>query len=374
MRGAEGPRWRAPRDDRATRAPRGARRPPAPAVTATFRRRRLLALLLVVSVAAVGAVGTGLLSTKRVGTGSAKAVTGDSAPTPKGSSAGAPGVPAGSASKSPTGSRLSTSVAGGVPLDPERFARGACVGFAPAAPPNHHTVFIDAGHGGIDPGGKGVTETGRVIYEAGENLPIELEAMNLLRSAGFRVVVSRTVNTEVVRLTAQDRTSGALSVTGARADIAARDDCANLARATVLVGIYLDAGTSPQNAGSITAYDPSRRFAGESRHLATLLQHDVLARMNAHGWQIPDDGVQPDTTLGGLPLTTSAAAYPHLLLLGPADPGWFETPSEMPGALIEPLFISDPFEGSIAHSRAGHRAIAEGMAQAIEQYFVTSAR
>jgi len=40
----------------------------------------------------------------------------------------------------------------------------------------------------------------------------------------------------------------------------------------------------------------------------------------------------------------------------------------MPGALIEPLFITDPYEGTIAASNAGHQAIATGMAQAVEQY------
>jgi N-acetylmuramoyl-L-alanine amidase len=287
---------------------------------------------------------------------------------------GAPAAPRGVASVSSGREHLSTSTTGGRALDPRRFARGACVEFAPRGRANHHTVFIDAGHGGIDPGGKGVTKSGRVIYEAGENLTIELETMNLLRSVGFRVVVSRTANTNVARLTPSDLTNGALSVTGAKADVAARDACANLARATILVGIYFDAGTSPKDAGSITAYDASRPFAAKSRHLATLLQDDVLARMNAHGWGIPNDGVQPDTTLGGVPLTTTAASYRHLLLLGPADPGWFTTPSNMPGALIEPLFISDPFEGSIANSPVGHEAIAEGMADAIEQYFKASTR
>lgn len=267
---------------------------------------------------------------------------------------------------------LSTSTAGGVPLAPSRFARGACVAFSPEGRNRGRTVFIDAGHGGIDPGGRGQTRTGQTIYEDGENLTIELEAMNLLRADGYRVVVSRTANTTVVRPTSADLTSGALSVAGARADIAARDACADLAKATILVGIYFDAGTSPEDAGSITAYDPARPFAARSKALATFLQRDVLARMNAHGWQIPDDGVQPDTTLGGVPLTTTAAAYRHLLLLGPARPGWFTTPSQMPGALIEPLFLTDPFEGSIANSAVGHQAIAEGMVQGIEQYLTSS--
>jgi N-acetylmuramoyl-L-alanine amidase len=41
----------------------------------------------------------------------------------------------------------------------------------------------------------------------------------------------------------------------------------------------------------------------------------------------------------------------------------------MPGALIEPLFITDPFEGSIAASADGQRVIAGALARAIEQYF-----
>jgi N-acetylmuramoyl-L-alanine amidase len=52
--------------------------------------------------------------------------------------------------------------------------------------------------------------------------------------------------------------------------------------------------------------------------------------------------------------------------------GYFSTPSQMPGALIEPLFITDPFEGSIAVSARGQQVIAGALAQAIGQYFRTS--
>jgi hypothetical protein len=89
--------------------------------------------------------------------------------------------------------------------------------------------------------------------------------------------------------------------------------------------------------------------------------------MNAQGWAIPDEGVQQDTGLGS---ATDAAAqnYGHLLLLGPAEAGYFSTPSQMPGALIEPLFLTDPFEGSIAASAPGQQVIAGAIAQAIGQY------
>jgi N-acetylmuramoyl-L-alanine amidase len=257
---------------------------------------------------------------------------------------------------------------GGTELDPSMFGPGSCVAFSPTSGDRHQTVFLDAGHGGIDPGASGLTESGATIHEADETLPVELEAANLLRTQGYRVVVSRTRASTVLRPTSGDVATGIFTLQGEHDDVAARDVCANLAKATILLGIYFDAGTSSTDAGSVTGYDTVRPFSSDNQRLATLLQADVLAHLNARGWTIPNDGVVSDTTLGGPAQTTTAANYDHLLLLGPADPAWFTTPSQMPGALIEPLFITDPFEGTIASSPGGQQAIAEGMAQAAEQY------
>jgi N-acetylmuramoyl-L-alanine amidase len=43
----------------------------------------------------------------------------------------------------------------------------------------------------------------------------------------------------------------------------------------------------------------------------------------------------------------------------------------MPGALVEPLYVTDPFEGSIAASHYGQRVIAGALAKAVEQYFAS---
>jgi hypothetical protein len=97
--------------------------------------------------------------------------------------------------------------------------------------------------------------------------------------------------------------------------------------------------------------------------------------MNAQRWSIPNGGVLPDTGLGSLSgdpalggLAGEAPSYDHLMLIGPAMTGYFATPSEMPGAVVEPLYITDPFEGSIADSIAGQKAIAQGIATAVEQF------
>jgi N-acetylmuramoyl-L-alanine amidase len=261
-------------------------------------------------------------------------------------------------------------------IDPGYFAPGACELYGPTSGNRHAVVFLDAGHGGIDPGGTGTTESGQAISESTLTLPVELDTMVLLRADGFSVAVSRTADTTVLALQADDVSSGALTLLGSHDDVVARDVCANDAKASVLVGIYFDAGASPDDAGSLTAYDQDRSFAAESVRLAQLVQADVVASMNAQGWGIPNDGAVPDTNLGSVAPTGSATglaaealAYDHLLLLGPAQPGYLETPSDMPGALIEPLYLTDPFEGSIADSVSGQQAIAQGLAKAIEQYF-----
>jgi N-acetylmuramoyl-L-alanine amidase len=198
------------------------------------------------------------------------------------------------------------------------------------------------------------------------NLAVELDATAVLRAQGYTVVDSRTRNTTVRKLGPGDTDGSMLTVQGSHGDVAARDVCANMAKASVLIGIYMDSG-APGNAGCLTGYDPDRPFAGANQRLAGLLQDDVLGAMNAQGWGIPDDRVQSDTGLGS---ATDAAAesYGHLMLLGPAETGYFETPSQMPGALIEPLFLTDPFEGSIAASAHGQQVIAHALAKAIGQY------
>jgi len=252
-------------------------------------------------------------------------------------------------------------------IDPALFSPGSCVAFAPTHGDRHATVSLDAGHGGIDPGAVGTTTHGTAVDEADVNLSVELDAMALLRARGYRVVVSRTRDNTVLRLSHADVTGRLLTALGARREVAARDVCANLARASILIGIYMNAGPAAA-AGCLTAYDPARRFSAANLRLATLVQRDALRAMNARGFAVPDGGVRPDTGLGSA-VSSADLAYGHLILIGPAKAGYFATPSRMPGALIEPLFLTDPFEASIAASSVGQRVIARGLAAAADQYF-----
>jgi N-acetylmuramoyl-L-alanine amidase len=263
--------------------------------------------------------------------------------------------------------RTGTGLAG-TPLDSSLFAPGSCMSFAPTHGNRDKTVFLDAGHGGVDPGAVGHTTSGKTVYEENFTLPVELDTMALLRADGYRVVVSRTTGGPVAIPKPGAISGGIYTVQGAHDEVAARDICANLAKADVLIGIYFDAGASTLDAGSITSYDTVRPFSAQNHRLANLLQHTVLDAMNARGWGIPNGGVNSDIYEGGPALSSGAASYDHLMLLGPAKAGFFSTPSEMPGAVIEPLFATDPFEATIADSSTGQHVIAGGIAKTVDEF------
>jgi len=91
-----------------------------------------------------------------------------------------------------------------------------------------------------------------------------------------------------------DLSGGELSLQGAHDDVAARDVCANLSGASALIGIYFDSGASPSDGGA----SPLRR--GPPVQRGQPAPGDARAEGHAgrhgrRGWQIPDDGVQPDS-------------------------------------------------------------------------------
>ena len=240
--------------------------------------------------------------------------------------------------------------------------------FGPTAGNRHLRVFIDAGHGGPDPGGVGRTSAGQIVGEAPLNVLVATDAATLLRRRGFSVVLSRTGADAVARPTSGDVVGGAFTPSGSHRDLVARDLCADLAHADAVIGMDFDAAASPTAAGSVTLYDAVRPYAGASLRLAALVQREVLASLRAKGVVVPDLGVHTDVGFGSA-LTQADREYGHLVLLGPAKRGYLDTPTMAPAALIEPLFLTDPPEASVADSRAGQEAIGRGLADAVTRFF-----
>jgi N-acetylmuramoyl-L-alanine amidase len=236
---------------------------------------------------------------------------------------------------------------------------GACMSFGRAG----KTVFVDPGHGGLDPGVVG-SVGGRQVLEKDVALGVGTRLASLLRADGYRVVMSRTADSSVTKLSASDSVTGAMTASAVHRDLVTRTECANAAAASVLLSIHFNAFDDPGVGGTETFYDAVRPFASENIRLATDLQAALVTGLGA-----PDRGVWSDSELAAPTLTASGSLYGHLIELGPAAAGWVDSPSQMPGALVEPLFLSNAAEARLASDPSGQQRMAVALRTGLQKYF-----
>lgn len=241
---------------------------------------------------------------------------------------------------------------------------GTCLSFAPAGKDRRQTVFIDAGHGGLDPGVVGRTSAGSTISEKTATLEVALALAARLRTAGYRVVLSRTADTTLIGAGADGTGNGVLTREALRQDLIARVDCANAAGADVLLAIHFNAYDGLSAGGTETYYDSARAFNQQNARLAKAVQAQLVA-----GLGLPDRGALSEASLNVPTVDAAAESYGHLVELGPAQQGWLERPSRMPGALTEPLFLTNPQQADLAASPWGQRRIAAALKAALDAYF-----
>jgi N-acetylmuramoyl-L-alanine amidase len=230
------------------------------------------------------------------------------------------------------------------------------------------TVFLDPGHGGVDTGTIGTTASGDSIYEKNIALAIVNRVADHLRHDSVQVVLSRT-DDALVGSQPSDYTSDGMLLTpnGVLADLQRRIDRANQSKADVLLSIHLNAFSDPSIGGTQTFYDGARPFADQNRQLASLVQSSVIAAFTAQGITVPDRGATDDQDLQAESLGALSGSYNHIVLLGPAVPGRLRA-SQMPGALCEVLFLSNPPEADAASQPAMQDAVAVALTTAIEQF------
>src|SRR5881296_2505812 len=118
------------------------------------------------------------------------------------------------------------------PIVVDGVATGACMSFPPTGQSSGKTVFIDPGHGGLDPGVVGVAG-GRQVLEKDVTLAVATRLASLLGADGYRVVLSRTGDSSVAKLSTADSVAGAMTGSAVHRDLVARTLCANVASASV---------------------------------------------------------------------------------------------------------------------------------------------
>jgi N-acetylmuramoyl-L-alanine amidase len=239
---------------------------------------------------------------------------------------------------------------------------GACMSFASTSGQASKTVFIDPGHGGLDPGVVGQVG-GHDVREKDVALAVGTRLAALLQGDGYRVVLSRTKDSSVMKLSPSDSETGAMKTSAVERDLVTRSLCANAAKASVLLSIHFDAFDDPSVGGTETFYDGARSFAAESKRLASDVQQALVSALGTS-----DRGVWTDDQITAPALSDTGSRYGHLIELGPPQPGYVDTPSLMPGALVEPLFLTNESEARLANGASGQQRIAVALKYGLEKY------
>jgi N-acetylmuramoyl-L-alanine amidase len=229
-------------------------------------------------------------------------------------------------------------------------------------------VYLDPGHGGVDPGTSGTDVHGTEIHEKTITLEIARLTATRLQNDGIGVALSRS-DDSTPDAVATDFTAdgGGFTPDGVLHDLQHRVDRANASGAQVLLSIHFNAFTDPSIGGAETFYDSSRPFADQNERFARLVQEAVVSGLLSRGVSVVDRGVADDDSLSGEDLGTLGGAYRQLVLLGPPIAGKLRA-SQMPGALSEPLFLSNPADATAAGRPDVLAALANGYADAIEKY------
>ncbi|HKF77344.1 MAG TPA: N-acetylmuramoyl-L-alanine amidase [Candidatus Dormibacteraeota bacterium] len=255
----------------------------------------------------------------------------------------------------------------GQPAGGDTLSPGACLALGPTGPSRGRTVFVDPGHGGPDPGVVGRAASGQELRESAVALAVATDLAGDLRADGYRVVLSRSGDTSVLRFLAGDLANGLMSADQVRQDLRARVRCANRSAAAALLSIHFNGYSDSSAQGAQTIYDAVRPFAARSRRLAEGLQSALVSRAG-----LADRGLETDDQLQAPVLSDQAGSYGHLVLLGPPQPGWLDQGTTMPGALVESMFLTSPADAALVSTAAGRQRLAAALEAGLRSYLATT--
>jgi len=226
-------------------------------------------------------------------------------------------------------------------------------------------VAIDAGHGGRDFGGRHFDADGHMDFSEKEaNLAIVLKIAERVRAAGYRVLLTRDGD---YRINSEQRLD--LNEDGeidSADEVLARADLVNEAGADLLLSIHQNAyyGADAQDVGGTqTLYCAERPFGDDSYRFACLVHENLLVALSKVGYETRDRGVMPDSNL-----EVPGAKGNYLILLGPLTER-ISIPSQMPGVLSEPLFVTNDVEAELLQWADVQDALADAYATAVAGYF-----
>lgn len=251
-------------------------------------------------------------------------------------------------------------------------------------------VCIDPGHGGWDYGFQRtwdeMTQQGPALNESEINLGMAYMLKAQLEAQGITVVMTRTGGNAVNVYGDDVNGDGKTLFDGADEkerrqngdydELQARINICNEAKADILVSLHINGfPTDPSVNGYEVLYTaaPARPFGELSHQLADAVYRKMDRALQGSGYPGSSRGVKDDSQL-------DADKYPgygassHLLLLGPAidNPNRKLKPSEMPGIVIEPMFLSNEDDAHFIADPKNQQLLVESYTQGILDYFAAN--
>jgi N-acetylmuramoyl-L-alanine amidase len=189
------------------------------------------------------------------------------------------------------------------------------------------TIVVDPGHGGKDPGAPGPSNT----YEKNINLAIALALNEVLKTAGAEVVLTRSSDACPAGVYTQ------------AADLEARVNIANQTNADLFVSIHNNAALDSQLQGTSVYVSGDNSLPAESLQLAYKLQAALTTALSTNN-------------LGVRKANFYVIKY-----------------TNMPAALIETAFISNPYEEARLQNPVFRKNVAAAIFQGIYNYYKSPA-
>ncbi|MDQ7095557.1 N-acetylmuramoyl-L-alanine amidase [Desulfosporosinus sp. PR] len=185
------------------------------------------------------------------------------------------------------------------------------------------TIVVDPGHGGPDTGAIGPSGT----YEKNNTLAVGLNLANDLRSAGARVILTRSTDV-----------SPATGTYSELSDLQARTKLANDQKADLYISLHNDSFSNPSSSGTTTYYSSASSVASQSKALAASIQSELVKQIG-----LPSRGVKD-------------------------EPFYVIKNTKMPAVLVEIGFISNPNEEKLLGSADFQRKTALGIYQGVLKF------
>jgi N-acetylmuramoyl-L-alanine amidase len=228
---------------------------------------------------------------------------------------------------------------------------------ATGADDGRNLVCLDPGHGGSDRGKVREREDGTLLQEKDLVLAHALELGRRLQARGIEVVYTRTTDVEANPDNLDVNGDGEIAPPDGEAtsdeadDLQARTNVCNEANADLLVSMHYNSSENEFLNGYEVWYNDQRPFSDRSRAFASMIHQRLGPSIAEAGYPIEDHGLGVD----------------DYFVLGPAKAG--RTPSEMPGAIIEGLYLSNAADAAFVETEAATEAIVNAYEDAIVAYF-----